>query len=385
MRLFFLLILLSNVSIADKQTQPNEVEINARLSEIKQRLGQLKNKLNQAEGEESKLLKELEAQDQRINQQGKKIRTSQQQIDNTQQQIDQLNQQIEQQNHSIADQKQQIIELLRLNIFLGHDRLLKTLLLNADSQAAELTKHQIKYLQNKLYRLIGEIAEQIIQLQASRDQLAEQQQQLQAQQQQLKQQQTTMIEQKQQRSMVLRQLQTSITAYRNEQQGLNKNRQRLNVLLKEITQLLSDLPEDLGKNTTFSKLKGKMSKPANGKTIRSYRSLRAGHSRWDGVVIAEDTGRPVHAVAYGRVAFADWLRGYGLLLIIEHGEGYLTLYGHNESVLVEVGDWVQAGQTIATIGNTGSIDSAGVYFEIRKQAKPTNPTLWFSKSKKRHR
>lgn len=382
MRLLFLLTLLFSTGFAYSQNQPDETEINRRLTEIKQRLGTLKNQLNQAEGEESKLLKELEAQDQKINQQGKEIVTSQQQIDTAQQQIDQLSQQIERQNHSIADQKQQIIELLRLNIFLSHDRLLKTLLLNADSQAAEITGHQVKYLQNKLYRLIGKTAEQIILLQASRDELSKQQQQLLEQQQLLKQQQAAMIEQKQQRSLVLKQLQKSIKTYRNEQQGLNKNRQRLNTLLSEISRLLDDLPDDLGKNTIFSKLKGKMSKPASGKTIRSYRSLRAGHSRWDGIVIAENSGKPVQAVAYGRVAFADWLRGYGLLLIIEHGEDYLTLYGHNESILVEVGDWVQSGQTIATIGNSGSINPSGVYFEIRKQAKPTNPTLWFKKNRR---
>jgi septal ring factor EnvC (AmiA/AmiB activator) len=151
----------------------------------------------------------------------------------------------------------------------------------------------------------------------------------------------------------------------------------LNELLLKITQYLDDLPENLGDNISFAKLKGKLTKPLSGKIIRTYRSLRAGYSRWDGVVIGNDSGQNVVATAYGRVAFADWLRGYGLLIVIDHGDEYMTLYGHNESLLAEVGDWVQADQVIATAGNSGNIDSTGVYFEIRKAADPTNPVPWF--------
>ena len=186
--------------------------------------------------------------------------------------------------------------------------------------------------------------------------------------------------QKQQRAQVLANLRVTISQYQSESESLNQDRKRLNQLLAEITQLLDDLPEDLGQNTQFSSLKGHLDKPLSGKIIRRFGSLRAGHSRWDGIVLGGQSGQAVKAGAYGRVAFADWLRGYGLLVVIDHGDNYMSLYGHNQSLLVEVGDWVEAGQDIATAGQSGNISQSGVYFEIRKQAKPENPEPWLKSS-----
>ena len=92
--------------------------------------------------------------------------------------------------------------------------------------------------------------------------------------------------------------------------------------------------------------------------------------------LAGRVGQDVISVAHGRVAFADWLRGFGLLLILEHGDGYMTLYGHNQSLYVQVGDWVQAGQVVASMGNTGDAPQAGVYFEIRQKGQPRDPLKW---------
>ncbi len=84
-------------------------------------------------------------------------------------------------------------------------------------------------------------------------------------------------------------------------------------------------------------------------------------------------------MARGRVAFADWLRGFGLLLILEHGDGYMTLYGHNQGLYAQVGDWVEGGQAIASLGSTGDVPQPGVYFEIRRQGRPRDPLGWLSK------
>ena len=93
-------------------------------------------------------------------------------------------------------------------------------------------------------------------------------------------------------------------------------------------------------------------------------------------MIAGKEGQEVHAVSHGRVAFSDWLRGYGLLMIIDHGDGYMSLYGHNNSLYREVGDWVEKGDSIAAVGNSGGIDRSALYFEIRKNGKPTDPVRW---------
>jgi septal ring factor EnvC (AmiA/AmiB activator) len=376
-RLFCLLFSLIVLCDSQAQDDVDEAAINEQLADIRLRLSDLKNALNRAEGEEAKLLKELEYQDQRINRQGQLIRELKAQVATAEEQIKVLTTEINNKNNSISKQKSQMAELLRLHVFINHDRILKMMLLNPNTKQAEVTQHQIKYLQHQLYELIENIAIEIKQLQNYQQRIAGQKESLLARQDALQQEQATMLEQKRQRSVVLKELQSTIRAYQSENETLTKDSQRLNQLLLQITQYLDDLPDDLGDDTSFAQLKGKLDKPLDGSIIRSYRSLRAGYSRWDGVVIGDDPGENVVASAYGRVAFADWLRGYGLLIVVDHGDEYMTLYGHNESILAEVGDWVQAGQVIATAGNSGNIDPSGVYFEIRKAADPTNPVPWF--------
>jgi septal ring factor EnvC (AmiA/AmiB activator) len=105
-----------------------------------------------------------------------------------------------------------------------------------------------------------------------------------------------------------------------------------------------------------------------------------GHLKWQGVVIAAQTGSKVRAISQGRVAFADWFRGFGLLLIIDHGNGYMSLYGQNDSLYKEPGDWVQANEVVATVGASGGQKQSGLYFEIRRKGKPMDPTLWCRKT-----
>lgn len=127
----------------------------------------------------------------------------------------------------------------------------------------------------------------------------------------------------------------------------------------------------------LGRLKRKLRWPVAGKIIRKYGSSRhSGNMRWHGVLISAREGKSVHAISSGRVVFSDWLRGYGLLLIIDHGEKYLTLYGHNQTLLKQVGDWVEPGEVISLVGNTGGQGKAALYFEMRHKNKPVNPAFW---------
>ncbi len=99
-------------------------------------------------------------------------------------------------------------------------------------------------------------------------------------------------------------------------------------------------------------------------------------AKWDGVLIAAGAGTRVKAVHDGRVVFADWLRGAGQLVIIDHGNGYLSLYGHNQSLLKSAGDVVKAGDAIATVGASGGQEASALYFAIRQQGRPTDPVIW---------
>jgi len=104
-----------------------------------------------------------------------------------------------------------------------------------------------------------------------------------------------------------------------------------------------------------------------------------GQVRWKGVVLAAPRGREVRSVYHGRVVFADWLAGLGLLVIIDHGEGFMTLYGYNETLLKDAGDWVAPGDVIATVGDSGGRPQSGLYFELRQGTKPVNPGQWVTR------
>ncbi|MFI7855640.1 MULTISPECIES: murein hydrolase activator EnvC family protein [Pseudomonas] len=128
----------------------------------------------------------------------------------------------------------------------------------------------------------------------------------------------------------------------------------------------------------FSAARGKLPWPVNGRLLARFGDARGNDARakWDGVMISANPGTQVHAVHGGRVVFADWLRGAGLLVILDHGNGYLSLYGHNQSLLKSAGDIVKAGEAISTVGDSGGQDSAGLYFAIRQQGRPTDPAQW---------
>ncbi len=152
---------------------------------------------------------------------------------------------------------------------------------------------------------------------------------------------------------------------------------------KNLTQLIDSLAEifiqtkPAQSTQKFSSLKGKLSWPVKGKVRKLYgRPKPPSNLRWQGIVIQARRGNNVRAISHGRIAFSDWLRGMGNLIIIDHGDGYLSLYGHNESLFKATGEWVEAGDIIGSIGNSGGQSKNGVYFEIRKKSKPQNPTRW---------
>jgi murein hydrolase activator len=127
----------------------------------------------------------------------------------------------------------------------------------------------------------------------------------------------------------------------------------------------------------FAKLRGKLAWPVSGHLVARFGDTRAGGVRWDGVLVATERGTPVKAVCEGRVIYADWLPGLGLLAILDHGDGYLSLYGHNERLYKAVGERVAAGDTIAAAGDSGGSGRPELYFEIRKGGKPVDPRPWF--------
>jgi septal ring factor EnvC (AmiA/AmiB activator) len=159
---------------------------------------------------------------------------------------------------------------------------------------------------------------------------------------------------------------------------LRSEEQRLADLVRRLSEVMAGFPVD--SDEPFAKSKGKLAWPVQGRLAGDYGQPRgAGPVKWNGVLLEAAAGTPVRAVHRGRIAFADWLTGLGLLVIVDHGGGYMSLYGHNEALLKESGDWVEPGEPIAQVGDTGGQARPGLYFEIRLNGEPVDPNPWMAK------
>jgi septal ring factor EnvC (AmiA/AmiB activator) len=157
---------------------------------------------------------------------------------------------------------------------------------------------------------------------------------------------------------------------------LKEDEQSLQELVKRLGRALAKIPSPRG-SVRFAQLKGRLSLPAAGAITAHFGTPRhVGQLKWQGIVINAANGTDVKAVAPGRVVFADWLRGFGLLIILDHGDGYMSLYGYNQDLHKNVGDAVSAGEVIATVGNNGNHNQSGLYFELRHLGTPINPLHW---------
>ena len=180
------------------------------------------------------------------------------------------------------------------------------------------------------------------------------------------------------RKILLASLKEKISGQGREVERLAAQEKDLTRLIAELTSILSDYP--ISSEAPFTTHKGRLTWPVAGKLTHDFGQPRvAGQLKWNGVVLAAPRGKEVRSVYHGRVEFADWLAGMGLLVIVNHGEGYMTLYGYNETTLKTTGDWVAPGEVIATVGDSGGQAQPGLYFEIRKGTQPINPRQWITR------
>ncbi|HYM27555.1 MAG TPA: peptidoglycan DD-metalloendopeptidase family protein [Steroidobacteraceae bacterium] len=180
---------------------------------------------------------------------------------------------------------------------------------------------------------------------------------------------------REQRAHVLANLEAQSHTRAQNLERLKSQQAGLEKLLRELRAALERFPVE--GNDAFTRLRGKLAWPVSGHLVARFGESRAGGVRWDGVLVATERGSPVKAVCAGRVIYADWLPGLGLLAIVDHGDGYLSLYGHNERLYKAVGEAVAAGDTIAAAGDSGGSSRPELYFEIRKGGKPVDPRPWF--------
>lgn len=181
-----------------------------------------------------------------------------------------------------------------------------------------------------------------------------------------------------QRQSALDALENSIRDQAQRLAGMRQAATELEALLTELASALADIPPET-RIAPFSELRGRLPMPVDAPVRAAFSDTRSGNLSWQGWLIETEVGTPVRAVAYGRVAYADWLRGYGMMLIVDHGDGFMTLYGQNQSLIAEVGDWVAPGDTVALAGNTGGNSAPGLYFQIRRDGQPVDPAGWVNR------
>lgn len=180
------------------------------------------------------------------------------------------------------------------------------------------------------------------------------------------------------RRTTLASVQQRINNESGEVERLQQQERDLARLVAELGSILADYP--IGSEEPFTRHRGKLTWPVAGDLLNDFGQPRAsGDLKWNGVVIGAPRGREVRAIYHGRVVFADWLAGLGLLIIVDHGEGYMSLYGHNDTLLLQSGDLVGPGDVIATVGDSGGQPKTSLYFEIREGTKPVNPHRWVTR------
>lgn len=186
-----------------------------------------------------------------------------------------------------------------------------------------------------------------------------------------------LADQRQQRAATLAELEQTMRTKDTRLSELRANETRLQELLASLRRQLADVPADMGERSLAS-ARGALPWPVQGRLTQHYGDSRSGARHWQGIFIAAPRGQPVQAVARGRVAYADWVRRFGLLLILDHGQGFMSLYAHNQSVHRTLGEWVEAGEVIATSGDSGGLRNSGVYFELRRNGQPFDPLPWLA-------
>lgn len=358
---------------------PDGAQLNSKDSELKQlrtEIGRLQHALKGSEQEQQRLLAELQVAEREIGQAARRLRVLSGRLDRQRQRIQALQQEQQEQQQALSGHRQVLAGQVRAAYAMGRQERLKILLNQQDPAVVSRMLVYYDYFNRTRTERMRQIGSMLDTLRTTEQSLSlEEQRLVELKQSELQTKQQLDLSQ-QERRQVVATLNEDLQSKGKRLRGLKKDEQQLEKLLSKLQQELIAQPLEKLDRKLFASRKGRLSWPAKGRLAARFGTSRAGNLKWDGVLISAPEGREVEAIHHGRVAFADWLRGFGLLLIIDHGDGYMSLYGHNQSLFKETGEWVEAGEAIALVGSSGGQNSAGVYFGIRYKGRPVNPKKW---------
>ncbi|MCF6193358.1 MAG: peptidoglycan DD-metalloendopeptidase family protein [Kangiellaceae bacterium] len=376
-KLFFFIftyLVLYSSGLSSKQSSENEVA-KQELVQLKDKIKSLQTSLSKTRKKQSTALKQLRRAEKKIATASKILRSTLSQLNKKQRDLTKLHSQQEKLEQNKNVQKEALAEQLRSVYINGKQEYLKLLLNQKDPEKLgrmlvyynymnKARSDQVNALQstiNDLNNVDNRIQNEIQKLNLLKHSKESETKQL--------------VKLQTKRQALVAKLSLQINFKSDELTELEINAQELQQLINSVRETIDEM--DFSQPLEgLKQLKGKLRWPTKGKQIRRFGSKYQGQKS-SGVLIASKVGNDINAVHHGRVVYADWLRGFGLLLILDHGKGYMSLYGYNQSLYKDVGDWVEAGEVIATLGQSGGQKVPGLYFELRHQGKPVNPKRWF--------
>lgn len=348
-----------------------------------QELAQVKQQIQQTEKEVKQQQKQLEQAEKKLQQSDKALSEASTEVRETEQQRQQLvgrEQQLLEQKTALEQSLQQQQKLLAAQLksayTLGQHDYSRMLLNQQDAGKLERVLSYYQYFNRARMQQLAQLNNTISQLQQVLAELSEKQQQLAQTLTVLQQQQRSLLGAKTEQQQAVGRLQALLKQQGRQLDYLRQNEASLQTKLEELRRLAQQARElaGLGKN------KGKLSWPLQGSVLQRFGENRQGGISSRGILIQSSQGQAVKAIADGQVIYADWLKGYGWVIVLDHGAGFMSLYGHNQNLLKKPGTRISTGETIALAGTSGGQSAAGLYFEIRNKGEAVNPLQWLSKN-----
>jgi septal ring factor EnvC (AmiA/AmiB activator) len=357
-----------------------ETEYQQRLQALAGTIKTIQNQLRSTKNDKNKLQSSLQESEQKQAALAKEIARIEEALRREKKQLARLRRQRAKLDKDKHEQQLSLDDTIRQAHRLGQQSGIKLLLNQQQPQHISRLVRYHRYIVNAHQIAVKDFIHTLDELTAVSEKINVVAHSLVQQQQDLESEQETLRSSQKKRLGVMRKISRSLRDQGQQLSTLNADQQRLQNLLDEATNTLANLT--LPENTTpFNTLRGRLPFPTQGKILQAYGKPQFdGKLNRNGILIGNRMGADVVSVHYGRVIFSDYLRGHGLLIIIDHGDGYMSLYGHNEMLLKAVGEWVSASEKVATVGNSGGQTQIGLYFEIRNKGAPVNPQPWLQKS-----
>ncbi|AHI31694.1 peptidase M23 [Marinobacter salarius] len=357
-------------ALAEQQVTPGQIE------DLKEEIADIDEWLADAEEDRSSLEQQLSGLERDIGRLTRERRELRQQAREQQQRLTELGEEEAELTRVLESQRDSLKKQIRAAWMEGDAPAVKVLLNEIDPDKIARTMTYYEYLSRDTIDRLEAFAANLRQLKETQDQVKAGRLRLAKLEEDVADRQQKLSSRKKEREQTLASLKTDISNRLTEREELEEDRKRLEKLLREVEEAIANIPTP-NESDPFGSLKNKLPWPADGKVVSSFGdSYASGKLKHNGLLINTAEEGDVRAVHYGRVVFANWLRGFGLITILDHGDGYMTLYGHSSSLFTSPGDWVEAGEAIAQAGRTGGTNDPAVYFEVRHNGKPDNPRRW---------